>query len=47
MLKDERLDKERARELHEQEKEGYRSGNLDEMKKLKDILLDIKQYHEI
>ena len=28
MLKDERSDKEKARELHEAEKESYRTGNL-------------------
>lgn len=42
MLKDEKQDKEKARELHEQEKEGYRSGNLLQMTDLKTILLTIK-----
>ena len=47
MLKDERGDKERAREEHEQNKEAIRSINLAEMERLKQTLLDIKQYEEI
>ena len=42
MLKDEKQDKEKARELHELEKEGYRSGNLLQMTDLKTFLLTIK-----
>ena len=44
MLKDEKADKEKARELHEQEKESYRSANTLQLNDLKAILLDIKQY---